>query len=358
MKNHNCFLIEKWGRLKVKQKKIWGMLLSMSLVLMGCGQVQQEESATSSTSAAQSAEVSEKTHIAEEQDKEQQAQANQENQTADEGASEAVEWTYYREMPDGSLKRRHNVTGVEEEVISALSEWCAGENQLLYSTPNEWSLLENQTDGSVVINKLILADAQGQTKKVIMDETTQVAEKEGEGNFYVDYHPVGIKGDWLYLSVGKGMPYTDGIKNFFYRCHLDGSGLEKLSDTPYYSLNGSIVTDEALYYADCEMGEGYEAVRCLDLKTREEKEIEPHGKVLQLEGDILYYVAFTLEEDHWEAVLKGYDLKTETSQTVAALGAWQYDDCVTLQEGQAVYETTRIDEKGTAYKDIQTYDLK
>ena len=276
------------------------------------------------------------------------------NQKTEESRAETL-WTYEKDE-NGSLKRKSLKTGEEEKIIDAVEEWCIGENQLLFTTPVDWSLLKNE-DETYILNSLVITDLKGETQKAVMDCQATFKDQE-EKPFYMVYHPIAVKNKWIYFSIGKGKQGTDAMQQYFYRCHFDGSNLEKLSDTAYYSLQGCQLTDDAIYYADCEMGEGYEAVLRLDLNTKQLTEIEPHGKVLQIEDGTLYYIGFTLQEDNWKATLKALNIDTQEKYTITELGDWQYDDEVYIKEEVVTYHTFRMDEAGNQVESQKQYDLK
>ena len=90
------------------------------------------------------------------------------------------DWLYFREDYEGPLMRMQLSTQKEEQVVKGISQWLAAENQLLYSTNEDWDSLYTSSKSIVVINELSIASLDG--SKVL-----KLVGKENEFDFKTEF---------------------------------------------------------------------------------------------------------------------------------------------------------------------------
>lgn len=242
------------------------------------------------------------------------------------------DWLYFREDYEGPLMRMQLSTQKEEQVVKGISQWLAAENQLLYSTNEDWDSLYTSSKSIVVINELSIASLDGsKVLKLVGKENEFDFKTEFDANqYYLRYNPLGIADDWVYFNVILGIPETDASQNTIYRIRPNGKELEAVCEAGHAYVYDFYVVDDAIYYAssymgDYYMGNNYSMINQVDLETKQANCLTNEGFLLGAYEDALYYA---------EIVTKGAERSCKVNKVVSG------------KRGQSIKEEVAFENEG------------
>lgn len=209
------------------------------------------------------------------------------------------DWLYFREDYEGPLMRMQLSTQKEEQVAEGVSQWLTAENQLLYSTNEDWDSLYTSSKSIVVINELNIASLDGSkvVKLVGKENEFDFKTEFDENQYYLRYNPLGIADDWVYFNVILGIPETDASQNTIYKIRPNGKEMEVVYETGYEYVYDFYVVDNTIYYSSSYMGDNYMIINQVDLETKQVNCLTNQGLLLGTYEDALYYAEIVTKGD-------------------------------------------------------------
>ncbi len=207
------------------------------------------------------------------------------------------DWLYFREDTKNTLVRMALGRQKEERVAEHISQWLLEEDQLLYTTKEDWESLDTSTEPLTIINELLIANLDGSEAKLLAgkESTLDVATPYEGRQSYLRYGPLGVVDHWVYFNVTIGLSGTDASQSTIFRMHSNGEDLEEVcklkSNDTVYSFG---VIGETVYFTSGYMQDNYDlTLYQVDLETKISQVLTERGVLLGKYEEALYYEATT-----------------------------------------------------------------
>ena len=143
------------------------------------------------------------------------------------------DWLYYRESYDGPLRRIALASQKDEQIVNSVSQWLVAEDQLLYTSKEEWELAYQSKEAIVTLNELFISQLDGSGVKKLVGQDSEIAQniELDAAQYYLMYTPLAIVKDWVYFTSTFGIPETDASHSIIYRIRTNGKDLEEFCVT-------------------------------------------------------------------------------------------------------------------------------